>query len=119
MWWRYLIICLACLLIGAHFLRFNQLIFCGLSVIAPVLLMIRHKISFAILKYGLVVAAFGIWGLSSYQFISFRIEADQPWIRLALIMVTVILFTLWAAWQVQVIGEKKLTLIDRKAAQHD
>jgi hypothetical protein len=98
MWWRVFIIFLAFALIGAHFLRYGQTIWSLLFIGAPLLLFIRHRYSARILQITLILCAFGVWGVSGYDYVQMRIAMDAPWLRLAMIMSAVTLFTLMAAF---------------------
>ncbi|WP_076415466.1 hypothetical protein [Shewanella sp. UCD-KL12] len=97
MWWRILIISLAFILIGAHFLRFGYTITCAVFALAPLLLFIRHKIATRLLQIALLVCAVLVWGVSGFEYVQMRIGMEQPWLRLALIMSGVVAFTLLAA----------------------
>ncbi|MCL1129443.1 hypothetical protein [Shewanella sairae] len=98
MWWRIVLICLAYLLIGAHFLRFGQTEACIAFAISPLLLFIKTNWATRLLQLGLVASAFLVWGVSSFEYIQLRILAEAPWYRLSAIMAGVFTFTLLAAW---------------------
>ncbi|GIU14795.1 hypothetical protein [Shewanella sp. MBTL60-007] len=98
MWWRILLICLAYLLIGAHFLRFGQNAACIVFALSPLLLFIKASWATRVLQVGLVACTFLVWGVSSFEYIQMRIIAEAPWYRLSAIMTGVIAFTLLAAW---------------------
>lgn len=97
MWWRFLMIICAYMLIGAHFLRFGQNEFAIGFAIAPILLFIKANWAIRILQLGLIVSAILVWGISAFDYIQTRIAMDTPWLRLSLIMSGVILFTFLAA----------------------
>lgn len=97
MWWRITIISLAFLLIGAHFMRYGNLIVCSIFALAPLLLFIKHQIITRLLQLALVVSAILVWGVSAVEFIQMRIAMEQPWLRLGIIMTAVVGFTLIAA----------------------
>ncbi|WP_394205638.1 hypothetical protein [Shewanella waksmanii] len=97
MWWRTLIIFLAFVLIGAHFMRFGNNLVAVCFAIAPLLLLIKHKLINHLLSIVLVICAFAVWGLSGYDYVQMRIAMDAPWMRLAAIMTAVAVFTLLAA----------------------
>ncbi|MCK8047341.1 hypothetical protein MSG37_20875 [Shewanella sp. 1CM18E] len=107
MWWRVVIIFLAYVLIGAHFLRFGQTEACIAFALSPLLLFIRAAWATRLLQLGLVVSAVLVWGLSSFEYIQMRIAADAPWYRLSAIMAAVTAFTLLAAWCGNGIIEKR------------
>ena len=98
MWWRILLISLAYLLIGAHFLRFGQNEACIAFALSPLLLFIKTTWATRLLQLGLIVSAVLVWGVSSFEYVQMRIIAEAPWYRLSAIMAGVIAFTLFAAW---------------------
>ncbi|RTR26320.1 hypothetical protein [Shewanella atlantica] len=97
MWWRVTIITLAYLLLGAHFMRYGQVILCAAYAAAPLLLFFKHPMITKLLQIVLVISAVLVWGMSSYNYIQMRITMGEPWYRLAGIMSAVTLFTLAAA----------------------
>lgn len=97
MWWRFLMIILAYLLIGAHFLRFEQNELAIAFALAPILLFIKTNWAIRLLQLGLIVSAALVWGVSAFDYIQTRIAMGTPWLRLSLIMSGVILFTCFAA----------------------
>ncbi len=97
MWWRVLLIFLAYLLVGAHFLRYEQYEFAIGFALAPILLFIKASWSTRLLQIGLLVSAILVWGVSAYDYIQIRIAMGEPWLRLSIIMSGVILFTCLAA----------------------
>ncbi|QQX82026.1 hypothetical protein JK628_09555 [Shewanella sp. KX20019] len=98
MWWRILFISLAYLLLGAHFLRFGQNEACIAYALAPALLFIRSTWMTRLLQLALIVSAFLVWGVSGFEYVQTRILAEAPWYRLSIIMSSVVMFTLFAAW---------------------
>jgi len=98
MWWRVTIITLAYLLLGAHFMRYGQVILCVVYTAAPFFILFKHPAITKLLQIILVISAVLVWGMSSYNFIQLRIAMEEPWYRLGAIMSAVILFTLAAAW---------------------
>ncbi|GIU18312.1 hypothetical protein TUM4261_38960 [Shewanella sp. c952] len=98
MWWRIIFISLAYLLLGAHFLRFGQTEACIAYAIAPILLFIRATWVTRLLQLTLVVSAFLVWGTSAFEYVQMRMLAEAPWYRLSVIMTSVVVFTLFAAW---------------------
>lgn len=97
MWWRIIIISLAFLLIGAHFMRYGYLAACSIFALAPLLLFIKHKAVTRLLQLTLIISALLVWGVSGFEFVQMRMAMDQPWLRLGLIMTAVVVFTLIAA----------------------
>ncbi|NKF52650.1 hypothetical protein G3R49_19005 [Shewanella sp. WXL01] len=98
MWWRVIIVTLAYLLIGAHFLRYGEVEIAALSAAMPLFIAFRHRLSNLIMQLGLIASSVLVWGVSTFEFINMRMAMDTPWQRLALIMATVIIFTLFAAY---------------------
>ena len=97
MWWRVIIITLAYLLLGAHFLRFNQTEWAIAAFVMPLLMLFRHSLATTLLKSGLLFGVVFVWAVTTYNFIDMRIALAEPWLRLAFIMGGVIIFTLFAA----------------------
>lgn len=97
MWWRVTIITLACLLLGAHFMRYGQLFICAAFAVAPLLLIFKHTKITRLLQIVLAVSAILVWGVSSYDYVQMRIAMDMPWYRLSAIMSLVTLFTIFAS----------------------
>ncbi|QLE85131.1 MULTISPECIES: hypothetical protein [Shewanella] len=116
MWWRTLIVFLAFVLIGAHFMRFGQNLIAASFALAPILLLIKHPFINHLLSATLVICAILVWGLSGYDYVQMRIAMDAPWLRLAAIMSAVALFTLSAAFCSQ--GIAKLRLLRSKSQFH-
>ncbi|MBV7317220.1 hypothetical protein [Shewanella sp. NIFS-20-20] len=98
MWWRILVIFLAYLLLGAHFLRYNQpLAAVGFSL-APLLIFIPNTIITRALQFGLLASTLLVWGVTTIEYIEARMAVSHPWARLAVIMTAVMIFTLMAAY---------------------
>jgi hypothetical protein len=106
MWWRITIISLAYLLLGAHFLRFDQHILAIIAISMPLLMFIRHSFVPTLLKIGLLISVVFVWAVSTFNFIDMRLTLDQPWLRLAIIMVSVIIFTVFAAFSTNGLNQK-------------
>ncbi|GGQ15629.1 hypothetical protein [Shewanella litoralis] len=98
MWWRVIIITLAFLLLGAHFLRFSQTEWAIIAAIMPLLMFIRHNVISQLLKFALVLSVIFVWAVTTFNFIDMRITLSEPWLRLAIIMAGVMVFTLFAAF---------------------
>ena len=98
MWWRIVLISLAYLLLGAHFLRFGQTEACIAYAIAPTLLLIKATWVTRSLQLALVISAVLVWGISAIEYVQMRILAEAPWYRLSIIMASVVGFTSFAAW---------------------
>ncbi|MEO3683585.1 MULTISPECIES: hypothetical protein [Shewanella] len=106
MWWRVTIISLAYLLLGAHFLRFDQHVLAIIAMSLPLLMLIRHSFTHTLLKIGLLVSVVFVWSVSAFNFIDMRIALQQPWLRLAIIMLSVMVFTVFAAFSTNGLNQK-------------
>ncbi len=98
MWWRVIIITLAFLLLGAHFVRFSQTEWAIIACFMPLLMFIRHNIINQLLKFTLLLSVIFIWAVTTFNFIDMRMTLSEPWLRLAMIMGGVMIFTLFAAF---------------------
>ncbi|MGI2260341.1 hypothetical protein [Shewanella sp. GXUN23E] len=101
MWWRSILVALAFWLIGAHFLRFDDIWLCVAAALMPALLLFSNLAVYRVMQLALVIGAVGVWGVSGYDYVQMRIAMDAPWLRLAAIMSAVALFTFAAAWWVE------------------
>ena len=107
MWWRVTIISLAYLLLGAHFLRFDQPILAIVAVSLPMLMLIKHVYVHTLLKLGLLISVVFVWSVSTFNFIDMRMALQQPWLRLAIIMFSVMIFTVFAAFSTNGLNRKQ------------
>ncbi|MBQ4888245.1 hypothetical protein A9267_04290 [Shewanella sp. UCD-FRSSP16_17] len=98
MWWRIIFISLAYVLLAAHFLRFGQMPLAITCVMLPWLLLLKNNIITRVIQLGLIVATVMVWGVSTYQYIDMRITMHEPWYTLAIIMGSVIAFSLFASY---------------------
>ncbi len=98
MWWRVIIITLAFLLLGAHFVSFSQTEWAIIACVMPLLMFIRHNIINQLLKFTLLLSVIFIWAVTTFNFIDMRMTLSEPWLRLAMIMGGVMIFTLFAAF---------------------
>ncbi|MCL1089296.1 hypothetical protein L2744_06655 [Shewanella profunda] len=96
MWWRTIWIIAAYWLLSAHFLRYDQLYLAGVFALAPLGILIKHSLIMRLLQAVLFVSVFAVWGVTVIDAIQIRIAHGTPWIRLAVIMGAVMLFTLGA-----------------------
>jgi len=83
---------LSFLLLGAHFYRSGQVVLAGLCVALLVLLFFRKSWVPRMFQFLLTLGALE-WLRTLYYFAAMRIAWDQPWTRLAIILVAVALFT--------------------------
>jgi len=81
---------------AAHFLRDGNWVLMIVSLLVPLLLLRRKR---SILSLVQVLACFGaaVWGYTALRLVEARIAVGLPWERMALILIGVALFTLWAA----------------------
>ncbi len=85
------------LLLSAHFLRDGQLILVGFSLLLPMLLIGRRRTTLSILQGALVLGTIE-WLRTMVSMVQIRLAMDEPWLRLAVILVSVASFTLATAW---------------------
>lgn len=98
MWWRVSWIIIAFWLLSAHFLRYDQLVLTGLFAFAPLGLLIKPPVVIRLLQAILFISVVIVWGTTAIDAVQMRIAHDAPWIRLAIIMGGVMLFSLGAVW---------------------
>lgn len=97
---RYIAIGLSCVLIAAHFLRDGVMLAVVLCLALPLLLLIRAAWPAVVVRVFLSLAAVE-WLRTLRVLIDQRQAADEPWFRMAAILVAVTLFTLGSAWLVR------------------
>lgn len=90
-------IILAAILVAAHFLRIYSILSMVLCLLAPFLLFIKKRWSIVTLQLLTIPAAF-IWLMTLLGIIQERILEERSWTASAIILGTVTVFTLWAAW---------------------
>ncbi|MBT1445712.1 hypothetical protein KJI95_14455 [Shewanella sp. JM162201] len=106
MWWRILLVVLACLLTGAHFLRYGNLLG-ALAFAAAPLLCFGNAYLLRALQLLLLGAVIMVWGVATFDYVSIRLASGAPWLRLILIMSGVMAFVATAAWAVEGLLAKK------------
>ena len=84
------------LVLAAHFTRYGFYPIGFVCIILPFLLLIKKIWSARLLQIFLLLGAFE-WVRTVYFFVEVRIEMGQPWIRLAIILLIVTLFTILSA----------------------
>ena len=89
---RLLPVILSFLLLGAHSYRAGQLELTLLCVALPLLLLIRKQWVPILFQVLLVLGALE-WLRSLYHFVAMRIAWNEPWTRLAIILLAVAAFT--------------------------
>ncbi len=109
MLWRIPIFFLAYWVLAAHFLRYGDLAVAGVIALAPVAICFRHKLVIRALQAGLVLGSLGIWLPTIYEIASMRIAMGDPWLRMAMILFAVILFSLLSAWAINPIYKQQLS----------
>ena len=87
---------IAALLMAAHFLRDGSWGLMVVSLLVP-LLLLRRKRSVLSLVQALVCFGAGVWGYATLRLVEARLAAGLPWERMALILIGVTLFSVWAA----------------------
>lgn len=88
---------LSLLILGAHFLRYGQMLFVGTCLVLILFLLIRRKWIPRLVQTVLVVGA-AEWVWTLYGFATQRMVDGQPWLRMAIILGCVALFTLASAF---------------------
>ena len=96
--WRFGLLLAAYLPLAAHFLRDGNWAVAAPIALLPLLALTRKTAIIRILQAGLVAGAFLVWLPTAYEIGQMRIATGQPWLRMALIMSAVMLFSLAAAW---------------------
>ncbi|GLR76204.1 hypothetical protein [Aliivibrio sifiae] len=96
--WRTIIVFLAYWIMAAHFLREGNVIVVSALVALPFTLFFNKEFVFRMLQAGLVIGVFAVWLPTIYHIAEYRLATEQPWIRMAVIMSSVILFNLFCAW---------------------
>ncbi|GIU11880.1 hypothetical protein C9I43_08115 [Shewanella morhuae] len=96
MWWRVIWILLACWLLSAHFLRYEQINFAIPFALAPLALLFRSLYLLRLLQIVLFISVFAVWGVTAIEAVQIRLVQETPWLRLSFIMMAVMLFTFGA-----------------------
>ena len=91
---------LSALLLGAHFLRAGQPLLLGLCLGAPLLLLVRRPWVPPLLSLGLLGGSL-CWVWTGAVLARQRLALGEPWLRMALILGGVALFTAGAALAVR------------------
>lgn len=92
------------LLIGAHFLRTGTYSLVVVSVLFPLLLVVKKRWATVLVQLALVIAAFK-WVITIHTIAAQRLAYGQPWGRMALILSVVALVTIISAILIQGRGE--------------
>jgi len=91
---------LALLMLGAHFLRFGQLPLVALCLALLVPLFVPRPWAQAVTRWALLLGAL-VWLWTLVEDVRMRLAFGEPWLRLALILGGVVVFTAWAAWMIR------------------
>lgn len=96
---------LSALLLGAHFLRSGNLALVAACIAFPLVLLARRAWALRAAQAFLAFAA-GTWVWTAFTIAERRIEAGQPWARMAVILGVVALLAVIAALLLQVAGTR-------------
>ena len=96
--WRTIIVFLAYWIMAAHFLREGNIIVVSMLFVLPFTLFFNKAVVFRILQAGLIIGVFVVWLPTIYHIAEYRFATEQPWIRMVVIMSSVVLFNLFGAW---------------------
>lgn len=107
MWWRFLIVLISFLLIGAHYLRSAHYLATIICCIVPFSLFLMSRKINIFLEYTLYLLAFVVWAISGFNFILQRLDNGQDWVRLFCIMLAVFMFTLYSGFCIRKIKTKR------------
>ncbi len=88
---------LAALLLGAHFLRAQNLPLLMASLALVPLLSVPRRPVRLLCRIGLT-AGIAEWGLTAWRIAQFRIVHGEPYLRMLVILISVAAFTAAAAW---------------------
>ncbi len=91
---------LSCLLLGAHFLRYGNLVGVGVCLLLPATLLIRNPWGIRILQAFMGISAV-IWVQTTVQIVRMRIFQGRPWGRTVLILGIVTVFTIFSGFLLQ------------------
>lgn len=86
------------LILAGHFLRWGSPLFAIASLILPLLLLIKQEWVISFLR-SITWFATAFWALVSTNLVLDRLAQDGNWIRLAIIMLAVTVFTWWSGSQ--------------------
>jgi hypothetical protein len=92
----HLCIVLSLLLLAAHFFRAGQVVLMALALLLPLLLLARKPWAARVVQAALLVGA-AEWARTIFVFALARMELGYPWLRMALILGAVALFTAGSA----------------------
>jgi asparagine N-glycosylation enzyme membrane subunit Stt3 len=87
----------AALLLGAHFLRDGNLGLMVVSVLVPLLLLIKRRWSLIVVQL-LAYVGTVIWIQTTIMIVQERLAQGMSWVRVVIILGVVALLTAWAGW---------------------
>lgn len=102
----YVFIILSFLLSAAHFFRMGWLVISLVNFALPFFLFVKKSYSARLLQLFLLLIS-AEWFRTLYLSVSYRLETGLPWIRLAIILSIVALFTIATALLIQHPSMKK------------
>ena len=91
---------LSFLLLAAHFSRNDQAVPVVLSVLFPLILLFRHPAVPRIIQFILILGG-AEWVRSMLEYLSVRKAAGEDWLRLAIILSVVALFTVLSGFALE------------------
>jgi len=92
---RIILLAVAYLLLGAHFLRGANFVLTGLCLLLPFLLLIKKRWCLTVVQISLYIGAW-IWVGSAIIILHERITHGLPWTRVVIILGAVAIFTLFS-----------------------
>lgn len=104
--WVYIPVIFSFLLLAAHFSYNNQVILLVLSLVFPLLLLLRKSWSRMLVQLALVAGAFE-WAWSALDYIGVRRAIGEDYQRLAVILFSVAAFTLISGLLLYAVGMKE------------
>jgi hypothetical protein len=86
-------VALSFLLLAAHFLRDDNILLTAISLLLPWLLLLKRPFVPVLLQTALFLGAV-LWSHTCYSLIRLRLASGADWLRMALILTAVVLFTI-------------------------
>ena len=97
MFLRLIPLIIAFFLLGAHFLRSGHIILTGVSILAPLLLLIKKRWILFLMQW-LAYSGAIVWMYTTFILVQQRLMAGSPWVRMLLILSGVTVLTLYAGY---------------------
>jgi hypothetical protein len=95
--WRFIFVILSCIILAAHFFRADLLALSILCILSVFLSFYRKRWVPQLLQWFLFLGSLE-WLRTLIVFTRERVELGQPWVRLAIIIGSVMLLTLFSAF---------------------